>query len=100
MTGESGSISRVARPVSVVIRTLGDDLVAWDKADGRRVYLQQPLAELLASVPPTGIEITALGEQLDLNPDVLAERVAALRTARLIFDGPKVPDDTGAAPGR
>ena len=41
----------IARPASVVIRTVGDDAVAWNRADGAKTLLKPAYASLLASIP-------------------------------------------------
>jgi hypothetical protein len=48
----------IARPASVVIRTVGDDAVAWNRADDTKMLLSPAYAVLLASIPTRWVDST------------------------------------------
>ena len=55
----------IARPASVVIRTVGDDAVAWNRASDTRTLLSPAYAALLASIPPRWVDRSEVDEPLD-----------------------------------
>jgi hypothetical protein len=52
----------IARPASVVIRTVGDDAVAWNRADNSKTLLSPAYAALLASIPTRWIPADEISE--------------------------------------
>ena len=73
----------IARPASVVIRTVGEDAIAWNKADGTKLRLTPASATLLASVPSQWVNVDDVAEpkpgtiQQLISAGLLVERTAA-----------------------